>query len=298
MLSRTQIELKETPLAILSICAGVAFLVLNDAIAKMLTDRYDPIQIIFVRNLIALPVIGGLILALWGRTGLHTGTLGVHALRGLLMVTAAYLYFRSLQVLPLAEATALVFSAPLFITALSVPLLGETVGWRRWGAVLLGFAGVLIIVQPGSAAFQPASLFVLGTAILYAFFMISARWINRAEGLWTMMFFVMLFPLIYSAPFALARWVPLAAGDVPFFLAIALCGSVGITLIGQAFRMAPAAVIAPFDYTALVWAALLGWLIWGDRLLGTTILGALVIIVSGIIIVLREARLGRRTQGD
>ncbi len=296
--SKSQIVGRDTPLAILAICVGVAFLVLNDAIAKVLTARYDPIQIIFVRNLIALPVIGALILAFRGGAALRSRHIGVHALRGLLMVSAAYLFFRSLQVLPLAEATALVFSAPLFITALSVPLLGETVGWRRWGAVLLGFFGVLIIVQPGSAAFQPASLFALGTAILYAFFMISARWIGRAEGLWTMMFFVMLFPLVYSAPFTLKLWVPVAANDLPFFLAIALCGSLGITLIGQAFRMAPAAVVAPFDYTALVWAALLGWLIWGDRLPGTTLLGALVIIVSGIIIVLREGQLGRTTHRD
>ena len=303
MRSQTPTRGGQTARAILAICAGVAFLVFNDATAKLLIDRYDPAQIIFVLNLLALPMITVATLAFCGRSALRTSHPGVHALRGLLMVTGAYLYFRSLEFLPLAEATALVFSAPIFITALSVPLMGEAVGWRRWGAVLLGFAGVLIIVQPGGAAFQPASLLVVATAAVYALFMISARWIGRDEGMWTMMFFVMLFPMIYAAPLAILRWVPVEMADMPMFLAIAVCGSLGITLIGQAFRLAPVAVVAPFDYTALIWAAALGWLIWGDVLSVSTVVGALVIITSGIVIVLRETRaepaqLGRAPGND
>jgi drug/metabolite transporter (DMT)-like permease len=290
MRSEVQFHGRETPRAILTICAGVGFLVLNDAVAKLLTDRHDPAQIIFVRNLLALPMVGAMVLLMRGRAALGTAYLGVHALRGLLMVTGAYLYFRSLEFLPLAEATALVFSAPLFITALSVPLLGEAVGWRRWAAVVLGFVGVLIIVQPGSAAFQPASLLAVATAIFYALFMIGARWIGRDEGVWTMMFFVMLFPMLYAAPLAFLRWTPIDATDLPFFLAIAVCGSLGITLIGQAFRMAPAAIVAPFDYTALIWATALGWLIWRDVPGVHTLVGAAVIVASGVVIVLREAR--------
>ncbi|MBK5925907.1 DMT family transporter [Rhodobaculum claviforme] len=274
---------------ILTICAGVAFLVCNDAIAKILTDRYDPVQIIFLRNLIAVPMIVALVLALRGSHALRTRHLWVHALRGGLMLLGAYLYFTSLRFLPLAEATALIFSAPIFITALSVPLLGETVGWRRWGAVLLGFIGVLVIVQPGAEGFQPAALLPVAAAALYALFMVSARWIGPSEGIWTMMLFVVLFPMLYAAPFALWVWTPVRAEDLGLFAAIAVLGSLGITLIGQAFRMAPAAVVAPFDYTALIWAVALGWLIWGDVLAVSTGVGALIIVASGIIIVLREA---------
>src|SRR6056297_3472011 len=189
---------RETPLAILTICAGVAFLVLNDAIAKLLTDRYTPIQIVFLRNLIAVPIIGGVILTAFGTASLRTRHLRLHALRGALMVAGAALYFTALIYMPLAEATALVFSAPIFITALSVPLLGETVGWRRWVAVLVGFVGVIIIVRPGGATFQPSSLYAIGTAFLYALFMISARWLGERESMWTMMFYVMLFPMLYA----------------------------------------------------------------------------------------------------
>ena len=129
----------------------------------------------------------------------------------------------------------------------------------------------------------------VAAAFLYSLFMVSARWIGPNEGIWTMMLFVVLFPMIYAAPFALLAWVPVQADDLWLFVAIAIFGILGITMIGQAFRLAPAAVVAPFDYTALVWAAALGWLIWGDLLAFSTIVGALIIVASGIIIVLREA---------
>ncbi len=289
MRTLTALNARETPLAILTICAGVAFLVANDAVAKLLTERYAPIQIVFLRNLIAVPIVAAVVLAVCGTAGLRTQHLRLHALRGALMVTGAWLYFTALIYLPLAEATALVFSAPIFITALSVPLLGEAVGWRRWGAVLLGFVGVLVIVRPGSAAFQLAALMPVGTALCYAIFMISARWIDRTERLWTMMLFAMLFPMIYAAPFAIATWTPVQAGDAALFVAIAVFGSLGLALIGQAFRMAPAAIVAPFDYTALIWATGLGWLIWGEVPMVWTIFGAGIIVASGIIIILREA---------
>lgn len=289
MRSLAALNARETPLAIATICAGVAFLVANDAIAKLLTDRYTPIQIVFLRNLIAVPIITTVIIMAFGSASLRSRHLSLHALRGALMTLGAWLYFTALIYLPLAEATALVFSAPIFITALSVPLLGEHVGWRRWGAVLLGFVGVLVIVRPGSAAFQLAALLPVGTALCYALFMISARWIDRSERLWTMMLFAMLFPMIYAAPFAVANWVPVQGGDMLLFLGLAICGSLGLALIGQAFRMAPAAIVAPFDYTALIWATGLGWLLWGDVPLLWTILGAAIIVISGIIIILREA---------
>ena len=278
------------PLAIATICAGVAFLVANDAIAKILTDRYNPVQIIAVRNLLAVPMIAAIVLVVSGPSGLHTRYIRVHALRGVLMLVGAFFYFAALTVLPLAEATALVFSAPIFITALSVPILGEKVGPWRWAAVLVGFVGVLVIVQPGSTAFQPASVMVLGTATCYALFMMMTRFIGRDEGLWTMMLFAVGFPGFYALPFAVALWEPIQPADFVLFAAIAVLGSLGITFIGHAFRLAPAAVVAPFDYTALIWASGLGWLIWGDIPGSWTVTGASIIIAGGLIILWREGR--------
>lgn len=280
---------REIRLAILAICAGVALLVVNDAGAKLLTDRYAPIQILFLRNLIAVPVIAGIITLIIGASALRTRQPSLHALRGVIMLAAVWLNFTGLSYLPLAEATALIFSAPLFITALSVPLLRESVGWRRWSAVLLGFAGVLVIVRPGGETFQLASLLPIGAALIYAVFMISARWIERGESFWTMMLFTMLFPMIYAAPIALAVWTPILPEDLWLFLAIAVSGSLGLALVGQAFRWAPASLVAPFDYTALIWAVGLGWMLWGDKPIIWTILGAIIIAISGIFIMLREA---------
>jgi drug/metabolite transporter (DMT)-like permease len=131
---------------------------------------------------------------------------------------------------------------------------------------------------------------VIGTAGLYALFMISARFLGPRESMWTMMFFVMLFPMLYAAPLVFVVWVPVQVSDLTFLVALAVFGTLGITLIGQAFRFAPAAVVAPFDYTALIWASLFGWLIWGDTPEMWTLAGAAVIVASGIFIVIRESR--------
>ena len=271
-------------------CVGVLCLVLNDALAKWLTSFYSPMQIIFVRNLLALPMIGAVVLWTGGTRALRTQHLGIHAFRGLLLIGGAYTFFRGLEVLPLAEATSLIFAAPIFITALSVPLLREAVGWRRWAAVIVGFLGVLIIVRPGAATFQPASLFVVGTAVFYALGMISARWIGRGEDVWTMMLYIVLFPLLFSGFVVHVVWDPLDMAHLPLFFGLAVFGTLGMTLITQAFRLAPAAIVAPFEYTALIWASVLGWLVWGDIPGLWIYVGAAVIIASGIYIVVRETR--------
>jgi drug/metabolite transporter (DMT)-like permease len=281
---------RENRQAIAVMCLGILCLGVNDALAKWLTSSYPPLQIIFVRNLLAMPMITAIVLWTGGARALRTRHLGIHAFRGLLMVGGAYTFFRGLEVLPLAEATSLIFAAPIFITALSVPLLREAVGWRRWAAVIVGFIGVLIIVRPGAAAFQPASLFVVGTAMFYALGMISARWIGRGEDVWTMMFYIVLFPLLFSALMVPFVWQTPDMAHLPLFLGLAVFGTLGMTLITQAFRLAQAAIVAPFEYTALIWASVLGWLVWGDIPGLWIYVGAAVIIASGIYIVVRETR--------
>lgn len=280
--------------AIAVMCAGVFCLSVSDALAKWLIAHYDPLQIIFMRNFAALPIVAAFILASRGRTAFATSHLRIHALRGLLSVGAAYSFFSALGVLPLAEATSLVFAAPLFITALSVPLLGEHVGWRRWSAVIVGFAGVLVIVQPGASTFQAASTLPLAAALFYSLIMLSTRWIDRSESTWTMMFYMSLFATLFSGLAVLPSWRALQFEDLPFIAAIAVFGTVGVTLISHAFRLGHAAVVAPFDYTALVWASLLGWLVWGEIPGVWTYAGAVVIIASGIYIVFRETRAAPR----
>ncbi|NDV87185.1 EamA family transporter [Aurantimonas aggregata] len=274
-------------------CVGVACLSVNDALAKALASTYSPLQILFLRNLIALPFAVVIAAGMGGAAALRSHRPVTHLMRGLLWICAAFLFFSSLKYLALAEATALVFVAPLFITAISALFLRDPVGWRRWLAVLVGFAGVLIAVRPGAAAFQPASLLPVATALFYAFLMISARWVDRRESVWTLLLYLTGAGALLSSLVVPFVWVPVRPADYGLFAAIALFGTVGMTLMTQAFRLAPAVVVAPLDYTALIWATLIGWLIWNELPDSPVFVGAAVIVASGVFTIWRENRVGR-----
>ncbi|SDY81426.1 DMT family transporter [Citreimonas salinaria] len=276
---------------ILMMCAGVACLSVNDAIGKTLAADYSPVQILFLRNVIALPVAILIALRMGGTAALRSYRPAAHLVRAVLWLCAATLFFTGLTYLGLAEATTLIFAAPVFITALSALLLKEYVGWRRWSAVLVGFLGVLVVVRPGSAAFQTAALFPLATALFYAALMISARWVDPRESVWTLMLYLVGAGALLSGIVSPFVWSTIRVEDLWLFLAIALFGTAGMTLMTQAFRFAPAAVVAPFDYTALLWATVLGWLIWSEVPDLATYIGAGIIILSGLFIVFRERQL-------
>ncbi|WP_231119341.1 DMT family transporter [Rhodovulum sp. MB263] len=275
---------------IAAMCAGVACLCLNDAFAKALTAGYSPLQILFLRSLIALPFAAAIALRAGGARALISHRPRAHLARGGLQVAAALLFFTSFRHLGLAEATGLIFVAPVFITALSALVLREPVGWRRWLAVAAGFAGVLIVVRPGAEAFQPASVLPLLAALCYAVLMLSARWLDPRESVWTMQLWLVASSLLLSGLAVGVVWTPVATGDLWAFAGIALFGTLGITLITQAFRMAPAVVIAPLDYTALLWATGFGWLFWQEVPDRATAVGAAVIVASGLFIMIRERR--------
>lgn len=273
-----------------TMCAGVLLLTVSDALTKWLVARYDPAQIILVRNLTALPFVVALVVWADGWRGLRSARPMVHVGRGALTLAAAFTFILSLRTLPLAEAMALVAAAPLFIAALSAPLLGERVGALRWAAIAAGFVGVLVITRPGAAAFQVASALALVATALYALVMLSAKWIDPRDSARTVMLYLTLVAVVFSSFAVFLPWPEPQALDAPLFLAAALAGTLGITLITQSFRMAAAAVVAPFDYTALVWAGALGWLVWGDVPDGLTLVGAAVIVASGLWLVFREHR--------
>lgn len=272
------------------VAGGIFFLTLSDANAKWLGTTYNPLQILFLRALIALPFVTALAIWLGGRRVLRTDHPGLHLTRGAINVVSACCFYLGLRALPLAEATAIAFAAPLFVTALSVLILKERVDGRRWLAVLAGFAGVLIIVRPGTDAFQVATLLPLTTAFLYAVMMITARGISRGEGMLTTTFYIVAGQLVCSAVALPWVWHTPAVADLPYFAAVALFSTLGLALITQGFRIAPASVVAPFDYTGLIWATLLGWIFWREAPDAYAYLGALFIAGSGVYIALREAR--------
>ena len=273
-------------------CAGVACLSTNDALAKTLTAHYAPFQIMFLRNLIALPVAVVIALVLGGPSALLSRRPMAHLLRGFLWVAATFLFFTSLKHLGLAEATALIFVAPLFITAISALFLREEVGWRRWLAVIVGFIGVLIVIRPGGAAFQAVSLLPVATALVYAFLMLGSRLVDPRESIWTLLLYLTGTGALLSGVLVPFVWLPVRAEDIWLFVSIALFGTAGMTMISQAFRLAPATLVAPLDYTALIWATAFGWLIWTEVPDVATFIGAAIIIAGGVVVILRESRTG------
>jgi len=279
------------------IVGGIFFLTLSDANAKWLGAHYSPLQILFLRALIALPAVAGIALALGGRRILRTAHPGLHLLRGAINVMSATCFYLGLRALPLAEATAIAFAAPLFVTALSVLLLKEQVDGRRWLAVLAGFAGVLIIVRPGTSAFQAATLLPLATAMLYAVMMITARGIGQGEGMLTTTFYIVAGQLVCSAVTLPWVWQAPEPAHLPRFAAVALFSTLGLAFITQAFRIAPASVVAPFDYTGLIWATLIGWIFWHETPDAYAFVGALFIAGSGVYIALRETRSAKAARG-
>ncbi|MGR3323040.1 MAG: DMT family transporter [Pseudooceanicola sp.] len=291
--AEAEAQRRATFTGILLMAAGVTCLSVNDALAKALVDRYSPLQLLFLRNLIALPVALVLVLRLGGTAHLRSRNPGAHLLRGLLWIGGTVSFFTSFRYLGLAEATALIFVAPIFITALSAILLRDDVGWRCWLAVLAGFAGVLVIVRPGGAAFQSASLLPVCAAVFYACMMISARWVDPRESVWTLLFYLTGTSVLLSAFVVPFVWVEVRAGDIGHILGIAAFGTAGVTMLTQAFRFAPAAIVAPFDYTAIIWATAFGWIFWNEIPDGMTYLGAAIIIASGIFIIWREHRAAR-----
>jgi drug/metabolite transporter (DMT)-like permease len=267
---------------IVMICLGSLCFNLNDTTTKFLIDHYPISMIIFLRSMLALPLLVVMAILI-GRTRVsRSSKLGFHAIRGALNLLAAYLYIKGLEYLSVAEATVILFALPLIVTAASALLFKELVGWKKWAAGICSFAGVIIAIRPGSDAFQPASLLILAASFLYAANSVTARWLPEADDLWTVSFMAAGFSAIFVAPVAIGSWTAVAAEDLVLFAAAAVFSSLGIGLGSMAYRLAPASDLAPFGYSGLIWSLAITWIVWGTFPSIWTIAGALVIICSSI----------------
>ena len=270
---------------------------LVDVLAKWLGEAYPAVQILFFRYFFGLLPVAVFVWLSGGLSSLRTRRLPMHLLRASLLFVALLLFFEALQSLPLADAIAVAFTAPLFVTALAGPLLGERVGPRRWGAVIFGFLGALIMVQPGSAAFRPEALLVLGSAFAFSLLVTLTRRMTRTETNVALLTYSTLFAGAWSLPFLPFVWQPPAGEDLKFFVLIGLIGGVAAFFVIQAYRHAPVSVLAPFDYTALIWGALLGWLIWREAPGVEVWIGAAIVTAAGVYIARRETGAPGRGSG-
>ena len=293
---------------------GIAVFSLQDVILKFLSGGYPIHEALTIRSLTALPVLLAMVVVDGGLRFLGTKRPLAVLGRGCIMFTAYASYYLGLASLPIATCIALYFTAPLFITILSVFVLGEKVGPTRWAAVGIGFAGVLIMVRPGTEVFDWASLLPVYGGLAYGVSQIIARKLAASERSTVMGFygngvFLMAGLLLAgvlgggdfaneehrSLAFLLRGWAMPGTRDLVLMMSCGVIAGLGLVFLTQAYRVAPANVVAPFEYTALIWGVLYGWLIWRELPRPETWLGIAIVIGAGLVVLYRERRTGTPT---
>ena len=274
--------------AIIAMLLGAAVLTTNVAVLKWLTNSYHVGQILFCRGIfISLP----LAFLIWKAGGLkslrYVNPKG-HTIRAILVIVGIFLFVSGLAYLPIADAIAISFAGPLFITALAQPLLGEHVGWRRWSAVLTGFIGILLIVRPGGDVVQWAVLLPLTASLAGALRDLLTRHLSSQETPVAILFSTTLGVILASLVTIPFVWVPVPLVDWGWFALSGFLVGFAHFLMIETFRFGEATLVAPFKYSGVIWAGLLGYLIWGDIPDFTTILGVTIVVLSGIYIFHRE----------
>jgi len=270
--------------------AAVGAFSVMDALIKWLSPTFPVMQILLFRAAFALVPIVLLISRLGGLSALRTQNYAGHLGRSLLTTLALIGFIYAFGQMPLADVVAIGFSAPLFITALSLPMLGERVGTRRWAAVLAGFIGVIIMVRPGAGVFDQVALVALAATVCYALGIISIRLLNRTETTAALAFYVnvnSLLAALLAVPFGFVWPTWMQAAEL---IAVGLIGGLAQLLLTIAYRLAPVAVVAPFDYTAMLYVVLFGYIFFGDLPDKSLIMGAVIVIGSGLYILHQEAR--------
>jgi drug/metabolite transporter (DMT)-like permease len=264
---------------ILWMLATTVFFVSLDTTAKYLTRSYPVMEIVWARYLfhtIFAVAWAGMRLPIALRRPRHS----MQLLRGIFLVATTALYFLALRTLPIADGTSIMFLSPIVVTVLAVPLLGEQVGVRRWIGVAVGFAGALIIVRPGAGVVQAAALLAVVAAAINALYQITTRLLNRTDQ-----------PLTTNA-YSAAVGTALAALGLPFAWVTpdleGWFGVIGHYCMIKAFEAAPAAAVAPFGYVGLIWSTVYGYVLFGDLPDHWTVVGALIIVGSGLYIFYRE----------
>lgn len=259
------------------------------ALVKLMSAHYAITQVAFCRSFFALLAILPLFLAQGAKLGQSGWWLG-HALRGAIGIAGMLAVYVSYARLPLADAVALTFTVPLWVTALAGPLVGERADARAWGAVVAGFAGVLVIFPPtGDADWLPVVMGLLGNGLI-ALQITLIRRLGRTDGTTRIVLYYTIALAAGTAVLAPIGWRTPSLDHAGILVAIGVIGGAAHLCLTQAYRIAPAAIVASFDYTGLLWSALLGYLLWQERPSANLAIGAVIIIASGIYVLQRSGR--------
>jgi len=291
--SGTTIETNSTPLSAI-FCVFGAFFAFSctDAGAKYLVlQGMHPAFASWVRFVVHMIVVGALLRIPTRPSRLRVLSLPMHILRGMLLLVSGILGFSSLLTLQLVEMVSIAFAAPLVITALAGPLLGERIGWQRWIAILVGFGGVLVITRPGFGGLQTGHLFAGLSVLSYCFFAIMTRWMSAMEtqeslllipAIVAVLTMLPVIPSIGSLPENAIQWCVL--------LALGVSGSLGHWLLLKAYRVAAASAIAPYAYLQMLWTLCFGYFVFGQMPDGWTVAGSSIIVAGGLYLVHSDRR--------
>ena len=279
---------QNTRLAILFVLITSVMFAFLDTGVKYVGQFYPVLQIAWARYVFQMVLVPVVIGRTRPRDIIRTKRPGLQVLRSLMMVGATLSFFTAVGYMPVAEAAAIGMIAPLMVTALAIPLLGEKVGRRRWMAVVCGLIGALIIIRPGYGALSWAAILPVITAICYALYQITTRMLAEIDPPITTFFYsgaVGVVVLSFAVPFS---WQTPTLGGWAMMISLGLLAGAGHYCIIQAIRRAPASVLAPFGFVQLVWVTILGYLVFGDLPDRFTILGAAIVVASGAYVYYRE----------
>lgn len=276
---------------IAAMLAAVGFFAGMDAFLKLFAEHYPAMQVSAMRGAASLPFVF-LTVALRGRIReLRPVNWRLHLVRGVLAIVMLGSFVYAVRTLPLADAYSIFLAAPLLVTVLSVPLLKEHVDARRWFAVGIGMAGVLVLLQPTGAGWLAAGvLAALVSATCYSLAAISVRVLTRTDSTASMVFWFMLMLTVFAGVLALPGWVPIRSEHWQWLIAVGVLGAFGQHFITEAFRHAPASTVAPFEYSALLWAVAIDWFLWQHAPNNRMLLGGAVIVSSGLYLITLERR--------
>ncbi len=290
----TTARVQNPSLGIALLCAGVAFFGMGEACVKTLAKDYEILQVVWARYVFHALVF----LLIFSRTGIvsqmKTTRPFLHLARSVALMLGTITFFTALIYLSLPEAVAINFASPLLVTSLSIPFLGEKVGVRRWCAIFVGFAGVLVIIRPGLGVMHWAAILPLGTAVCYAAYQIMTRIAGRTEDTRTSLFWTSavgvivmscIVPFVWKTPDAFA-WALMVSTGALFGL--------GHYLLIRAFEVADVSTLSPFLYTQIVWVTIISIIVFGQYPDGVSMIGAAIVIASGLYIWHRESRVRRK----
>lgn len=283
-------SLNQTNQGILYFLAAIGLIALVDTVCKFYTDELHAVMLVWGYFIAITFFVAGYFGIRRKFDLLYCNQPALQIARSGFLVASIASLFVSLTYLPIAEATAIGFTGPLFITALSVPLLGERVGWHRWLAVLIGLAGVLVIVRPGGAVWHWSAGMALLGAVCFALFQIVTRKLVTHDRHQTTLLYTSIGGVAWASLIVPFFWTTPTTGHMAMFLAVGAMGAAAHFSMLQAFARAEASLLAPFNYSKLIWVTMLGYLVFGDWPGLDTVIGSAIIVGAGLYVLYREGR--------